>query len=700
MHMWDHQIFTAGAMDRPDPSESEERHALLGGMPMESPSSSLALSNLDLAMVLSPPALIHVSPLQEPATCIPEQAFNSNSQDINFVHYDQTSTLAALQLLGGLGQQIPEMFNVDLQWPFVAEGQTSLDFHKPHLQLPVTASEMTDLWSQTMSFLIPPPASMPAFGTSETLSRPQPQQSTCASSFAAVEPLPDVATSSSTHLPFVTPPTKFPFNNDLQVCKDSFKYSALAEALILSDLQSPKPASVGTNTFTSTASVSSQPSLQSQITTLPYSNDFGTFNPPFLPSELPAPSITTYPQPTTQPNDHSESPLTCNAAEPPTQPQTRPKTRQRGSSANPYLCPYPGCTSTFARKAHLASHAVSHSNIKNFPCTVCGLPFARSQDLKKHSRSEHALPHGIDAAGSTDGKKYHKCLDCGALCKRIASFVRHRQDVCAAKTFTFSMEDSFGYAKDDDEEDNRRSIQPSSSPVPSTAYASSEAVTRSPSVATSTTPAPDSKEWFYSANVNADAQSPHEEQRQDSVHHLETAMTEAIVKISIPPASETPRTQRLSFHDSSNATKPRNVRSRLPKSNIDPSTLVKAAEFASSQNRQPPTLHHAWPSPTCDRQLHRRTHLTVKKEFSCDICGVEHSRKQELKRHLKIQHGFGAVVGAGTATILADDGNRGHASDTSFLTCPHCGVLCRRKFNMRIHVNRYCREAERKPQGN
>ncbi|KAJ3103622.1 hypothetical protein HDU97_009961 [Phlyctochytrium planicorne] len=121
-----------------------------------------------------------------------------------------------------------------------------------------------------------------------------------------------------------------------------------------------------------------------------------------------------------------------------TQIEIRP--RKRGSTSNPYICPFPGCGQTFSRKAHLASHAVGHSSIKKYACEVCGFPFARSQDLKRHKETEHGIVVGtgrfvLGDAETDDGgsNAFLKCPDCGARCKRQMSLRRHMQDICKKK---------------------------------------------------------------------------------------------------------------------------------------------------------------------------------------------------------------------------------------------------------------------------
>ncbi|KAJ3107899.1 hypothetical protein HDU97_002831 [Phlyctochytrium planicorne] len=116
------------------------------------------------------------------------------------------------------------------------------------------------------------------------------------------------------------------------------------------------------------------------------------------------------------------------------------KPRQRASAINPYVCPYPGCSLTYARKAHLASHAVSHSSIKNFVCEVCGFGFARALDLRRHRWTEHRVASTGDRGeeetlrgASGAGVEFLRCPDCNALCRRKESLARHRLNVCSAR---------------------------------------------------------------------------------------------------------------------------------------------------------------------------------------------------------------------------------------------------------------------------
>ncbi|KAJ3107898.1 hypothetical protein HDU97_002830 [Phlyctochytrium planicorne] len=75
------------------------------------------------------------------------------------------------------------------------------------------------------------------------------------------------------------------------------------------------------------------------------------------------------------------------------------KPRQRASALNPYLCPYPGCTKTYSRKSHLASHAVSHSLRRDFICEFCGVGFARAYDMRRHRKSTHGVASSASGAG-------------------------------------------------------------------------------------------------------------------------------------------------------------------------------------------------------------------------------------------------------------------------------------------------------------
>lgn len=46
---------------------------------------------------------------------------------------------------------------------------------------------------------------------------------------------------------------------------------------------------------------------------------------------------------------------------------------------------------TFSSKETLHKHKITHSNIRNFLCSICGKTFLRSSDLKVHSRIHTGL---------------------------------------------------------------------------------------------------------------------------------------------------------------------------------------------------------------------------------------------------------------------------------------------------------------------
>ncbi|KAG0707037.1 hypothetical protein DFH29DRAFT_797289, partial [Suillus ampliporus] len=61
--------------------------------------------------------------------------------------------------------------------------------------------------------------------------------------------------------------------------------------------------------------------------------------------------------------------------------------RRREQDAN-FLCPVPGCGSTFTRSFNLKGHMRSHNEERPFQCKWpgCGKGFAREHDCKRHEQ--------------------------------------------------------------------------------------------------------------------------------------------------------------------------------------------------------------------------------------------------------------------------------------------------------------------------
>ncbi|KAF9022889.1 hypothetical protein BDZ89DRAFT_956179 [Hymenopellis radicata] len=66
----------------------------------------------------------------------------------------------------------------------------------------------------------------------------------------------------------------------------------------------------------------------------------------------------------------------------------------------PFVCPWPGCGKGFARQHDCKRHEQLHSNYRPFQCEGCQKPFARMDALNRHLRSEG----GADCAKLLEGK--------------------------------------------------------------------------------------------------------------------------------------------------------------------------------------------------------------------------------------------------------------------------------------------------------
>ncbi|KAI2790182.1 hypothetical protein POX_d05688 [Penicillium oxalicum] len=75
----------------------------------------------------------------------------------------------------------------------------------------------------------------------------------------------------------------------------------------------------------------------------------------------------------------------------------------QGAKGKGYYCRWQGCyrpDEAFSQKSKLQGHFLTHSNYKNFKCSVCGKNFARQATLDRHERSHR-------------GDKPYKCKTCG-----------------------------------------------------------------------------------------------------------------------------------------------------------------------------------------------------------------------------------------------------------------------------------------------
>ncbi|KAI0028613.1 hypothetical protein K488DRAFT_6576, partial [Vararia minispora EC-137] len=74
-----------------------------------------------------------------------------------------------------------------------------------------------------------------------------------------------------------------------------------------------------------------------------------------------------------------------------------------------FLCPVPGCGSTFTRRFNLRGHMRSHLEERPFTCDWpgCGKSFARQHDCKRHTALHSMKP------------KNNSCKGCGKTFSRL-----------------------------------------------------------------------------------------------------------------------------------------------------------------------------------------------------------------------------------------------------------------------------------------
>ncbi|KAJ3003187.1 UNVERIFIED_CONTAM: hypothetical protein HDU68_005809, partial [Siphonaria sp. JEL0065] len=83
-------------------------------------------------------------------------------------------------------------------------------------------------------------------------------------------------------------------------------------------------------------------------------------------------------------------------------------------STTPYkkrnVCPFEGCTKSFAKPNLLKTHINIHNQVKPFKCTVCPSEFARKHDLLRHFRHVH-LTNDVETCLNGCGKS-RDAMDC------------------------------------------------------------------------------------------------------------------------------------------------------------------------------------------------------------------------------------------------------------------------------------------------
>ncbi|KAJ5379234.1 hypothetical protein N7509_012353 [Penicillium cosmopolitanum] len=96
-----------------------------------------------------------------------------------------------------------------------------------------------------------------------------------------------------------------------------------------------------------------------------------------------------------------------------------------GAKGNGYYCCWEGChrpDEPFSQKSKLQGHFLTHSNYKNFRCSVCGKSFARQATLDRHERSHR-------------GDKPYRCKDCGKTFTDSSELKTHSRTHSGEKPF-------------------------------------------------------------------------------------------------------------------------------------------------------------------------------------------------------------------------------------------------------------------------
>ncbi|KAL4914168.1 hypothetical protein BDW62DRAFT_191039 [Aspergillus aurantiobrunneus] len=96
-----------------------------------------------------------------------------------------------------------------------------------------------------------------------------------------------------------------------------------------------------------------------------------------------------------------------------------------GAKGTGYYCCWEGCGrpgEPFSQKSKLQGHFLTHSNYKNFHCSVCGKMFARQATLERHERSHR-------------GEKPYKCTDCGKSFTDSSELKTHSRTHTGEKPF-------------------------------------------------------------------------------------------------------------------------------------------------------------------------------------------------------------------------------------------------------------------------
>eukprot|EP00792_Barthelona_sp_PAP020_P011062 TRINITY_DN485_c0_g1_i1.p1 TRINITY_DN485_c0_g1~~TRINITY_DN485_c0_g1_i1.p1 ORF type:complete len:350 (+),score=81.96 TRINITY_DN485_c0_g1_i1:54-1103(+) len=111
------------------------------------------------------------------------------------------------------------------------------------------------------------------------------------------------------------------------------------------------------------------------------------------------------------------------------------------TGAKPYVCPFSGCNKAYCQPNQLKRHIrSSHTKEKLFQCSICGLHFVSSSNLKRHQKyHEEAHPYQCEHCDEKFRKKAqlrthikevhnilpHVCKECGASFEYPSKLKRH-----------------------------------------------------------------------------------------------------------------------------------------------------------------------------------------------------------------------------------------------------------------------------------
>ncbi|KAI6122213.1 hypothetical protein EDD16DRAFT_795336 [Pisolithus croceorrhizus] len=114
--------------------------------------------------------------------------------------------------------------------------------------------------------------------------------------------------------------------------------------------------------------------------------------------------------------------------------------RRRKQEAN-FMCPVPGCGSTFTRSFNLKGHMRSHNEERPFQCKWpgCGKGFARQHDCKRHEQLHfNYRPFTCEGCRKTfarmDALNRHLRSEGGAECQRVLDAAKDSERVPVPKT--------------------------------------------------------------------------------------------------------------------------------------------------------------------------------------------------------------------------------------------------------------------------